>query len=148
MDNRIDNVSIVRALYKTWRESRGNCPDALSEIFADTVQLASMDDRQPGLAFAQTAATRGDAVRYFSAILEEWEMVEHSPDELFGSGDRVAMFGRCAWRNKQTHKTAQCRIANFWRFSDGKVVEFIDVFDSARAVAAAIPDNPKPETLT
>jgi ketosteroid isomerase-like protein len=138
------NIARIRALYTTWAETRGDCPDDLAGIFADNVRLASMDDSQPGLAFAKASATRADAVRYFSGILNEWEMVHHTPDEVFGDGDRVAMFGSCGWRNKRTGKIADCRIANLWRFEDGKVVEFIDVFDSARAAEAATPDKPAP----
>lgn len=134
-----DNIASIKSLYATWAETKGNCPEDLAGIFADNVHLASMDDSQLGLTFAKTASTRADAVRYFSGILDEWEMVHHTPSEVFGEGDRIAMFGSCGWRNKQTGKTAECRIANFWRFKDSKAVEFIDVFDSARAVAAATP---------
>ena len=49
------------------------------------------------------------------------------------------MFGTCAWKNKATGKTAECMISNLWRFEDGKVVEFIDLFDSAAAIEAASP---------
>lgn len=148
MHSTADKVARVKALYATWANTRGHCPEAIADIFADRVHLASMDESQPGLAFAPvehtpalalaaSRSTRDEAVNYFTGILADWEMVHHSPDHVFADGDKVAMFGRCGWRHKVTGKVADCRISNFWRFENGQVVEFIDVFDSARAVAAA-----------
>ena len=47
------------------------------------------------------------------------------------------MFGKCAYRNKKTGKTAECRIANLWKFENGKAVALTDVWDTALAAAAA-----------
>jgi hypothetical protein len=52
-------------------------------------------------------------------------------------GDRIAMFGHCAWTNIATGKDMEVRVAHLWEFRDGQVVDYTEIFDSARATAAA-----------
>ncbi|MGD9502514.1 MAG: nuclear transport factor 2 family protein [Methyloceanibacter sp.] len=65
-------------------------------------------------------------------------MDHYTPQHFVCEGESIAMFGVCAYRHKGTGKTAECRIACLWRFRDGKAVEMTEIFDTARAVAAAI----------
>jgi uncharacterized protein len=136
------NLERMKSFYALWNETKakGESIDVLSGLLADRVHVASMDDSQPGLSFAsERTAPRSEALLYFTGITEQWEMVHFTAEHVFGEGDRIAMFGRCAWRNKATGKVAECRIANYFRFDGDRIVEFIDVFDSARDAAAATP---------
>lgn len=47
------------------------------------------------------------------------------------------MFGHCAWTNIATGKDMEVRVAHLWEFRDGQVVDYTEIFDSARATAAA-----------
>ena len=60
-----------------------------------------------------------------------------SPEVYICEGDHIAMFGRCGWKNKATGKVADVRTAHLWKFKAGKVIEFTELFDSARVIAAA-----------
>ncbi|MCX7325911.1 MAG: hypothetical protein NTZ14_16105 [Hyphomicrobiales bacterium] len=75
-----------------------------------------------------------------SAILDEWDMVYYLPKTFVRERHRVAMFVTCKWTNKATGKACEVMITHLWRFRDGKAIELAELFDSARAVAAAAPD--------
>jgi len=47
------------------------------------------------------------------------------------------MRGSMAWRNKHTGRTVETPKVDYWRFKDGKVVEFYEYYDTARVLAAA-----------
>jgi ketosteroid isomerase-like protein len=75
-----------------------------------------------------------------SAILDEWDMVYYLPKTFDRERNRVAMFGTCKWTNKATGKACEVMVAHLSRFRNGKAIEPVELFDSARAVAAATPD--------
>lgn len=141
MSQTAENLTRLKNLYVAWDATKGDCRDVFARILADKVSLGSMDESQPGLAFAadRIEVGREEALDYFAAIFVEWEMEFYRPIHFVAEGDRIAMFGECAYRNRATRKVAECRIACLWRFEGAQAVEFIDVFDSARAVAAATP---------
>ncbi len=67
-------------------------------------------------------------------------MIFYTVEEFIVDGDKVIMFGRGAYRNQKTGKTAESPIVNRWRFRDGLAVEFFELYDTASAFAAATPD--------
>jgi ketosteroid isomerase-like protein len=67
-------------------------------------------------------------------------MISYSADEFIAEGDQVAVFGRFAWRNRNTGKTADSPFIHRWRFHRGKVAEVYEYYDTAKALAAATPD--------
>lgn len=52
----------------------------------------------------------------------------------------VVVRSRFAFRNKQTGKSFESPKADFVRFRDGKIVEFFEFYDTAKAVAASTLD--------
>jgi ketosteroid isomerase-like protein len=64
-------------------------------------------------------------------------MIYYKVDEFIADGDAVVARGSCAWTNKRTGKRAETPKVDFWRFKDGKAVEFYEYFDTAAAAAAA-----------
>ena len=74
-----------------------------------------------------------------AAITKDWSMVHWTPETYVAEGERVAVFGTCAWTSKATGKVADVRIAHLWQFENGAAVSLTEIFDSARAVAAATP---------
>jgi uncharacterized protein len=64
-------------------------------------------------------------------------MIHYTVDEYIAQDDAVFARGSTAWRNKKTGKTVDTPKADFWRFRDGKVVEFYEYYDTAGIIAAA-----------
>jgi ketosteroid isomerase-like protein len=65
-------------------------------------------------------------------------MIHYTVDELIAEGDRVVMLGSCGWKNRRTGIVVQTPKADFLRLEGGKVVEFFEFFDTAKAMAASV----------
>jgi ketosteroid isomerase-like protein len=102
--------------------------------------MRSLAGGATGMEFTATRHNRAEAERYFSGLRDDWEMIYFTADEFLADGDRVAVFGRCAWRHRRTGKKAESPIAAFWRFRAGLAVEVSEFYDTAAAIAAARPD--------
>jgi len=133
------NLTALKAAYDVWHQSKGQRTDAWLALVADNMRIQSVGPEQPALAFAAPRRSKQEVVAYLAAITHEWQMVHYTPESYVCEGDRIAMFGRCAWTHKQTGKTAEVRVAQQWTFQNGLAVDLIEIFDSARAVAAATP---------
>lgn len=132
-----DNLARLKAAYRRWHDSRGADTGAWLDLASDDMRLFSTSAATPQLAFAGHRNSKAEVVDYLTAILKDWAMVHYSPETFVSEGDRIVMFGRCAWAHKATGKIAEVHIAHLWRFSGTEVVELTEVFDTARAAAAA-----------
>ena len=140
MSQQQENLNRLKAAYSTWNDSKGGSTSVWEELMADTVRLVSVEEGTSGLDFARKRSSRQGVLEYLSGILNNWDMVHVTPETYVAEGDNIAMFGRAAWRNKQTAKVADCRVAVLGKFQGDKAVEFTDLFDSAVAAKAAMPD--------
>jgi ketosteroid isomerase-like protein len=103
------------------------------------MRITSMASEAKPLAFAAQRSSREEAVAYMAAITNDWSMVHWTPETFVSEGNNVAVFGTCAWTSKATGKVAEVRIAHLWEFDGELAVSLTEIFDSARAVAAATP---------
>ena len=133
-------IDRLKAAYQTWADSKGARTDVWTDIVGDDFHLQSMSEQQTALEVTDIRAGPKSLAGYFDVLAKSWTMQFYEVDALFGEGDQIAMFGRCSWTSKQTGKTATTAIAHLWRFRDGKAVSCIEIFDSAKAVEASIPD--------
>jgi ketosteroid isomerase-like protein len=134
-----DNVSALKAAYAVWHDRKGADTSAWLALMDDDFRIASMGDEGRGLAFVRERTAKVQAVEYLSSLTRDWTMIHFTPETYVADGDQVAMFGKTAWTNKATGKVAEVRTAHLWRFRNGKAIELIEIFDSARVVAAATP---------
>jgi predicted SnoaL-like aldol condensation-catalyzing enzyme len=74
---------------------------------------------------------------YFDGLLSDWAMNHYTINEFVAQGDAVVARGSCAWTNKRTGKVAETPKLDFWRFKDGKAIEFYEYFDTACVMSAA-----------
>ena len=133
----IENIERLRAAYQVWHDSKGARSDAWLDLLSDQVRFRSMGGASPLLAFAEERRGKADAVVYFTGLTKDWTMVHWTPETFVNEGDRIAVFGTCAWTHKTTGKLAEVAISHLWIFENGKVVAVTEIFDSARAVNAA-----------
>lgn len=131
-------LEALKAAYRAWSEQGAAALPVWRGLLADDFRLASIDDTAPGLSHRLDTSSADHAIRQLGAIFEEWEMDHYTPEHFVCEGESIAMFGRCAYVHKKTRRKAEVRIACLWRFRDGKAVEMTEIFDTARAVAAAI----------
>ena len=139
MSNEAANVATLKEAYRRWHDTRGGCVDHLMTIFDEKIRFGSLAQGPPVMAFAANYSNR-DALRgYFDGLVAEWEMIHYTVDEFVAQGDTVVMRGSTSWRHKGTGRAVETPKLDFWRFRDGKAVEFYEYFDTARVFAAATP---------
>jgi ketosteroid isomerase-like protein len=131
----------LRAAYKEWHDTRGASAATWISLMADDVEVRSIADGAPGLEFSAPRKGKAAMQGYFSGLAAEWEMIHYAAEEFLVDGDRVVVFGRCAYRNRKTGKTAESPIVNRWRFHNGLAIEYFELYDTAGAFAAATPDK-------
>ncbi|MBR1172015.1 nuclear transport factor 2 family protein [Bradyrhizobium sp. DASA03005] len=138
MSNEAANVHILKEAYRLWHESRGGSVDHwFDAVVAPNVNFASVPRGVAPLDFAKQYRDSKELREYFDRLLSEWTMQHYTIDEYIAQGDAVVARGSTAWTNKKTGKTAETPKIDYWRFKDGKAVEFYEYFDTACVVAAA-----------
>lgn len=134
------NLARLKAAYAAWSEQGPNALPVWRDLLADDFVIRSVDGKAaPAVDFAVAKGTRDAALAYLWGIFDQWDMVHYTPGQYVAEGERIAVFSDCAFRNKATGKVAELRIANLWRFRDGRAVELVEAFDTAPALQAATP---------
>jgi ketosteroid isomerase-like protein len=139
MSQQQENLRRVKAAYAAWNDTKGGNVEDWLALIGDKFHLASIDENTPGMEFAKDGVSKEEARAYLTGIFNDWEMVRYTPSTFVAEGDNIAMFGTCAYRHKKTRKLAECHIASLWKFEGDKAVELTDIFDTAKAMAAAMP---------
>lgn len=73
-----------------------------------------------------------------AGIAKEFALERYVPEAIVVAGDRVAVLSSAAFVQRSTSRTLSLRLADFIRLSDGKIVEFRELFDSFDAVEQAL----------
>jgi hypothetical protein len=81
---------------------------------------------------------------FFSAILEDLDILEFEPHEFVAQGDKVVTLGRYSWRVKATGKEFSSDFAHVCTVRDGKIVEFHEYMDTAAEIKAHRKRRPRP----
>jgi uncharacterized protein len=145
-----ENVEILRRGYALWNDTKANSVAHWLDLIADDVQWRSLADGATGMAFTRACNSKSDVQRYFAALAEEWAMDYYTVDEFIAQGDRVVMLGSCGWRNKKTGAKLDTPKVDVIRMRDSRIVEFFELYDTAKALAAAQSATaaPKPRKRT
>ena len=139
MSDETANVAILKDAYRQWHETRGGSVKQLISICDPAISWGSIPRGAAPLNFATQYDNRAALQGYFDGLLADWTMVHYTIDEYIAQGDAVFARGSCAWTNKRTGKIAETPKVDFWRFRNGKAVEFYEYFDTAHVAAVATP---------
>ncbi len=130
------NVDILKNAYKKWAE-RGGDADVWLNILADRVDWGSLANGKPGMEFSRPRASKEEVVGYFEGLLGDWSMEFYIVNEYVAQGERVVALGECSWTHKKTGNTVKIPKVDVWLFDNGKVVQFMEHYDTHTAIAAA-----------
>lgn len=139
MSNETANVEVLKDAYRQWHESRGGSVEQLLSICDPDIRWGSVPRGAAPLTFAKQYESREALKGYFGGLLADWAMISYKIDEYVAQGDVVFARGSCKWTNKKTGKVADTPKVDYWRFRDGKAVEFYEYFDTAHVAEVATP---------
>ena len=132
------NVALLRSAYAQWSSTKGLSSDMWMPILADDLKFGSLAAGAAHVAYLNNYDSKTALCAYFEGVAKHWSMVHHSADEFVAQGDVVIMRGKMAWQTKRTNKVFSTPKMDYWRFRDGKVVEFFEFYDTAGVQAASI----------
>jgi ketosteroid isomerase-like protein len=137
-----DPIAKLRAAYRRWNDTKGQSVADWIDLMTDDVKVRSVADGAEGMRFSAPRDGKAAAREYFAVLATEWEMVYHAADEFIvdSDGERVVVFGRCAFKHRGTGKAVESPFAHRWRIRDGRIAEYFEIYDTAKAFAAARPD--------
>jgi uncharacterized protein len=132
------NVALLKEAYRRWSDTKGGSVDYwFDSVVAPQISFGSIPRGAEPLEFARQYHDSAELRGYFDGLLSDWSMQHYTMNEYIAQDDAVVARGSCAWTNKRTGKLAETPKLDFWRFKDGKAVEFYEYFDTACVVAAA-----------
>ena len=138
MSTEAADVQILKEAYRRWHDSKGASVDYwFDSVVASNISFGSVPRGAAPLNFAAQYNDDVQLRAYFDGLLSEWSMKHYTVDEYIAQGDVVVARGSCAWTHKKTGKLCETPKMDYWRFKDGKAVEFYEYFDTAAAAAAA-----------
>ena len=139
MGNEATNVDLLKNAYARWHDTKGGSVDIWLGLLDDDIKFGSVAAGAAHVAFATNYNNKQALGAYFEGLLNGWDMLHFTVDEFIAQGDSVVMRATTSWMNKHTKKVFTTPKLDFWRFRDGKAVEFFEYFDTAGAQAAATP---------
>jgi ketosteroid isomerase-like protein len=137
MSQQARNVEVLKDAYKRWHDSKGGSVDHWLSIVADDVKFGSIARGAEPLGFTQPVSQKEALRGYFDGLLGNFSMVNYTIHDYVADGDIVFVRASTSWTNKQTGKSFNTPKADFWRFRDGKIVEFYEFYDTAEVMASA-----------
>lgn len=138
-----NTLEIVRNAYEQWNEKRGASFAPFMNILHDNIEWTSLAGGAAGMEFTAPRSGRGAVADYFRALTNDWQMDHYTPELFVVEGDWIVMLGACGWTNKRTGIKLETAKADFIRIEDGKIREFRELYDTAKALAATRSDAPR-----
>jgi uncharacterized protein len=131
------NVGALKEAYRLWHETKAKSVDYWLDLMTEDVKFHSLAAGARTMEFTRTSDTKEQVKHYFAGLCADWEMMDYRVDEYIAQGDRVVALCRCSFRNKRTGKILDTPKADFHKFRDGKICEFVEFYDTAQAIAVA-----------
>ncbi len=132
-----DMIEKLKEGYRQWNDTKANSVEYWLNLIADDVKWRSLADGAPGMEFTRSCDCKDDVVGYFQQLGEDWEMIHFTPEDFIAQDDKLVVRSQCEWRHRKTGKTVTTPKADFITFRNGKIVEFVEFYDTAKAFAAA-----------
>src|SRR6266404_5440423 len=99
-------------------------PNVIRSLVAEDATYVSLNYNNPELhkIMPWCGTNRGvlSVAENFAKILECWEMLEFNPADIFGSDERVAIFGSFKYRSKVLNQIVDSPFAIFAKVKGGK----------------------------
>jgi uncharacterized protein len=129
-----DLIEQVKSLYAAF--GRGD----VATLLAGMAEDVSWEVEAPAeLSWAGIRRGPSQAAGFFAGLAAEHADPNLEMTEFFLSGDAVAVFGRYQATVRASGKRVDTPVAHYFKFRDGKVVRYVNLFNSAAFIEPAQP---------
>ena len=103
-------------------------PDEIRTVVADDATYVSLNYSNPELEkimpWCGTKKGPEAFINNFAMVWECWEALEFEPSDIFGSDERIAVFGHFKYRSKALNKIVNTPFSIFAKIKEGKIYYF------------------------
>lgn len=125
-------IESVQRLYEAY--GRGDVDAVLAEV-ADDVDWA-VEASSDSVPWCGDHHGKAEVPRFFREITESVDVTEFTPVSFTSNDTDVIVAVRWAYTVKATGKRAAMQMHHWWRFADGKIVQFRGSEDTEQSAAA------------
>ena len=115
-------------------------PTTIKSLVAEDATYVSLNYDNPDLKKIMPWAGTGKGpqafIDTFARVGQFWEILAFSPEEVFGAGENVAVFGRFTYRSKTQGKTVESLFSILSRVRDGRITYFQFMEDTFATAAS------------
>lgn len=126
--------TLVHDLYDAYGRGDG---ERLAPMIADDIDWIIYGPVQV-FPFVGPRHGKTEVLETLAAIAKDYAIERYETDIVIADGDRAAVMSHVAFSQRSTGRTLSFRNANFLRFTDGRLVEFREFFDSFDAAEQAL----------
>lgn len=141
MSQEKSNIALLNAAYKHWNDTKGGNIGEWLAMMDDNIKFGTLAEGAGPMIFDHCRNAKAGVEAYLQALLEHLEMIHYTVDEYIVQGERIVTVGSVAWRNRATDKLVESPIVNVIRMKDGRISEYFEYYDTAKALAAFVPDG-------
>jgi ketosteroid isomerase-like protein len=121
-------------------------PNVVRSMVTEDVTYVSLNQNNPDLKKIMPWCGTNVGVAAFinnvAMIYQCWETLEFNPRDIFGSDDRVAIFGTFKYRSRVLNQVVDSPFAILSKVKDGKVT-YLQFMEDTFATAASFHDHSK-----
>ena len=130
-------IDSIKQGYELWASKDESAVPYFLSLMADDVKWKSLADGCDGARFSHERTGTADVVKYFTELVEEWELVRFSADEFVCQNDRIVMIGNCSFKHRRTGVVVETPKVDTFRHNGSEITEFMEYYDSHKIVCAS-----------
>jgi uncharacterized protein len=115
-------------------------PGVVKDLCAPDVKYVSLNYSNPDLhkimPWCGTGQGADAIIKTFADVGRFWKVDSFTPEDIFGEGDKVAVFGRFTYTSTKLRKTVTTPFAIFCRLKGGKV-EYMQFMEDTFCTASS-----------
>jgi ketosteroid isomerase-like protein len=129
-----DTRAIVKSFYEAY--AAGDL-DRVAALIHDDVEWIMYGPVQV-FPFQGPRKGKAQVLDVLAAIGKDYALERYVPEIIIVDGERAAVVSDAAFMQRATKRTLSIRLANFLRFSDGRLIEFREFTDTFDVVEQAL----------
>jgi len=129
--NEQENTKLAKRVYELFKS--GDVEGFLN-MFSDDVSWET--PKVENTPYNGKIKGKENLVKWITGFTEAEEMTVFEQDEFIAQGNRIVMLGHCENRVKSTNKEYETHLVHIFTIKDGKITEFLILFDTAASEKA------------
>jgi ketosteroid isomerase-like protein len=126
----------LTAAYREWHKSKAANAGQFIDLMAEDFTMGSLSAGAAGMRFSRDHVSREQARRYFTEMLNDWDLKFHYVRDYVAQGSEVAVICECCWLHNKTKRIVHSPKLDLWKFKGREAIGYFEFFDTDQAISA------------